>query len=64
MVKKKGETILNAQKIKPELKALKEKKKTIDQKIKPKKHPKKETKIKKKIWDIFCTVKLVAIEKC
>jgi len=47
MVKKKGETILNAQKIKPELKALKEKKKTIDQKIKPKKHPKKETKIKK-----------------
>ena len=47
MVKKKDETILNVEKIKAELKAIKEKKKTIDQKIKPKKHPKKETKIKK-----------------
>ena len=47
MVKKKDETISNVEKIKAELKALKEKKKTIDQKIKPKKYPKKETKIKK-----------------
>ena len=47
MVKKKDETISNVEKIKAELKALKGKKKTIDQKIKPKKYPKKETKIKK-----------------
>jgi len=47
MVKKKDETISKVEKIKVELKTLKEKKKTIDQKIKPKKYPKKETKIKK-----------------
>ncbi len=47
MVKKKNETISKVEKIKVELKTLKEKKKTIDQKIKPKKYPKKETKIKK-----------------
>jgi len=47
MVKKKDETISKVEKIKAELKTLKEKKKTIDQKIKPKKYPKKETKIKK-----------------
>ena len=47
MVKKKDESISNVEKIKVELKALKEKKKTINQKIKPKKYPKKETKIKK-----------------
>jgi len=47
MVKKKDETISNVEKIKAELDALKEKKKIIDQKIKPKKYPKKETKIKK-----------------
>jgi len=47
MVKKKDEVISNVEKIKAELKPLKEKKKTIDQKIKPKKYPKKETKIKK-----------------
>ena len=47
MVKKKDETISKVEKIKVELKTLKEKKKTIDQKIKPKKYPKKGTKIKK-----------------
>jgi len=47
MAKKKYKTISNVEKIKVELKALKEKKKVIDQKIKPKKHPKTETKIKK-----------------
>ncbi len=47
MVKIKDETILKVEKIKAEFKALKEKKKVIDQKIKPKKYPKKETKIKK-----------------
>jgi len=47
MVKKKDQTISNVKKIKAELKPLKEKKKTIDQKIKQKKYPKKETKIKK-----------------
>jgi len=47
MVKKKDKTISKVEKIKAELKTLKEKKKTIDQKIKPKKYPKKETKIKK-----------------
>ncbi len=47
MVKKKDKSISNVEVIKTEPKALKEKKKNIDQKIKPKKYPKKGTKIKK-----------------
>ena len=47
MVKKKEKTISYVDKIKAELKTLKEKKKNIDQKNKLKKYPKNETRIKK-----------------